>query len=212
MQNKPLVVVLFAGALTAFVAGLGPVEALAAFGKTFTANRYLAIGWLVLPVIGVLERAGLRERAHTLVGSIRAASAGKILLAYFVLRQIAAALGLASLGGHALLVRPLVAPMAEAAADAHGALDDETRFHIRAHAAACDNIALFFGEDLFVAIGSILLMKGVFHASGIEVEPLRLALFAAPTAVVALAVHAARLLLLDASRWRGKGKNEGAGA
>lgn len=37
-------------------------------------------------------------------------------MCYFVFRQVTAALGLLSLGGHAQMIRPLIAPMAEAAA------------------------------------------------------------------------------------------------
>jgi uncharacterized membrane protein len=96
------------------------------------------------------------------------------------------------------MVRPLVAPMAEGAAEQrHGELGEGTRDHIRAHTAAADNIALFFGEDIFIAIGSILLIRGFLDQNGIHVEPISLAVWAIPTAVVALAVHGARLLLLD---------------
>ena len=103
-----------------------------------------------------------------------------------------------SLGGHAQMVRPLIAPMAEAAAETHhGPLDDETRQSIRAHTAAVDNIALFFGEDIFIAIASILLIKGFLEQNGILVEPLQLSVWAIPTAFCALAIHGTRLMLLD---------------
>jgi len=149
-------------------------------------------------VIGVLEHAGLRERAQTLVGRIRAATAGRVLLIYFAVRQITAALGLTSLGGHAQMVRPLVAPMAEAAAESRlGALSDGVRNRIRAHAAAVDNIALFFGEDIFVAIGSILLMKSFLAQRGHEIDAFSFAVWAIPTAVLAFVVHGMRLLRFD---------------
>ncbi len=198
VRLNPLIVVLAAGFVGGIAAGMDVVAIVAAFGKAFTANRYMAIGWLVLPMVGVLERAGLKQRAQELVGRIRAASAGRVLLIYFALRQIGAALGLTSLGGQAQMVRPLVAPMAEAAAETRlGALSDRLRFHIRAHAAAADNIALFFGEDLFVAIGSILLMKGYFAQNGFEIDALTFAYWALPTAVLAFCIHAVRLWRLD---------------
>ena len=87
--------------------------------------------------------------------------------------------------------------MAEAAADKGGPLDEATRMAIRAHAAAVDNIGVFFGEDIFIAIGSILLIKGVLQQNGITIEPVDLALWAIPTAVLAFLVHGTRLLLLD---------------
>ncbi|MBX3227315.1 MAG: DUF969 domain-containing protein [Labilithrix sp.] len=211
---NPLLVVLGAIAVTSLASGMQPVAIVAAIGKAFTANRYMAVGWLLLPLVGVLERAGLRERAQTLVRSIRAATAGRVLVAYFVLRQCAAALGLTALGGHAQMVRPLVAPMAEAAAErqlaARGrSLGDALRFHLRAHAAAADNIGLFFGEDIFIAIGSILLMKGFLKQNGIDVEPLDLAKWAVPTAIAALVIHVARLLRLDRTIARSGAEGEG---
>ncbi|MEO7711600.1 MAG: DUF969 domain-containing protein [Gemmatimonadaceae bacterium] len=197
---NPLLVVTVAGLATGLASGLGPVEVVTAFGKAFTESRYVAIVWLVLPVIGLLERAGLKERARTVIAGIPAATAGRVLMIYFAVRQVTAALGLISLGGHAQMVRPLVAPMAEGAAEnAFGPVPSKTRFRIRAHAAAADNVAVFFGEDIFIAIGSILLIKGFLEQNGIIVEPGRLALWAIPTAVAAWLIHNVRLVLLDRS-------------
>jgi uncharacterized membrane protein len=50
---------------------------------------------------------------------------------------------------------------------------------------------------VFVAIGSILLIRGFLEQNGIVVEPLQLARWAIPTAIIAFVVHGARLLLLD---------------
>jgi len=200
LRLNALLVVTVAGLATGLASGLGPVEVVSAFGKAFVESRYVAIVWLVLPVIGLLERAGLKERARTVIAGIPAATTGRVLMIYFAIRQITAALGLTSLGGHAQMVRPLVAPMAEAAAEnRYGKLPEATRNHIRAHAAAVDNVAVFFGEDIFIAIGSILLIKGFLEQNGIRVEPTQLALWAVPTAISAWIIHNVRLVLLDRS-------------
>jgi uncharacterized membrane protein len=200
LRLNPLLVVTVAGLATGLASGLGIVEVITAFGKAFTESRYVAIVWLVVPVIGLLERAGLKERARTAIAGIPAATTGRVLMLYFAIRQVTAALGLTSLGGHAQMVRPLVAPMAEGAAENQfGELADETRYRIRAHSAAVDNIAVFFGEDIFIAIGSILLIKGFLEQNGVRVEPSQLALWAIPTAMCALVIHFVRLALLDRS-------------
>ena len=200
LRINPLLVVTVAGLVTGLLGGLGPLEVIAAFGKAFITSRYVAIVWLVLPVIGLLEHAGLKERARALVGRMTAATTSRVLLVYFAVRQITAALGLTSLGGHAQMVRPLIAPMAEGAAEnQYGDLPQKTRNRIRANAAAVDNVALFFGEDIFIAIGSILLIKGFLDQNGIHVEPTQLAIWAIPTAICALIIHCTRLLFLD--RW-----------
>jgi uncharacterized membrane protein len=198
LKRNPLLVVAVAGIATGLASGSSVQNVIAAFGKAFIESRYVAIVWLVLPVIGLLERSGLKERARDVVAGIRAATTGRLLLAYLALRQITAALGLISLGGHAQMVRPLIAPMAEGASESRfGTLPQKTRHQIRAHAAAADNIGVFFGEDIFIAIGSILLIKGFLDQNKIQVEPAHLALWAIPTAVVAFVIHAVRLLLLD---------------
>lgn len=194
---NPLLVVTVAGFVTGLAAGLSPLAVLADFGHAFITSRYVAIIWLVVPVIGLLERCGLRERAQTLIARVHAATVGRLLLVYLLFRQITAALGLTSIGGHAQMVRPLIAPMAEAAEEKSGPVDEETRMLIRAHAAAVDNIGVFFGEDIFIAIGSILLIKGVMQQNGITVEPVGLALWAIPTAGLAFVIHGTRLMLLD---------------
>ena len=200
LRINPLLVVTVAGLVTGMLGGLGPFEVIAAFGKAFITSRYVAIVWLVLPVIGLLEHAGLKERARGLVGRMKAATTSRVLLAYFALRQLTAALGLTSLGGHPQMVRPLIAPMAEGAAEnRYGELPDKLRNRIRAHSAAVDNIALFFGEDIFIAIGSILLIRGFLEQNGISVEPTQLAIWAIPTAICAFIIHCTRLLLLERS-------------
>lgn len=200
LRVNPLLVVTVAGLATGVASGRSLVDVIAAFGHAFTESRYVAIIWLVLPVIGILERAGLKERARAVIGAMRGATTGRLLLAYLALRQLTAALGLTSLGGHAQMVRPLVAPMAEAAAESRfGTLSQRTRWRIRAHAAAADNVGVFFGEDIFIAIGSILLIKGVLDQNAIHVAPAQLALWAIPTALMALIIHGTRILLLD--RW-----------
>lgn len=191
LRLNPLPVVLAAALATGLAAGMGPGAALAAFGKAFNDNRFVTVVYLVLPVIGLLERYGLQGRARALVGRLRGLTAGRLLIGYLLLRQGAAALGLTSIAGQAQTVRPIVAPMAVAAAGG----EDEER--VKAMAAATDNVGLFFGEDIFVAIGSILLMKATLEGFGIRLEPLELSIWAIPTALAAFAIHSFRLWRLD---------------
>ena len=209
LRANPLLVVMAAALTTGLAAAWTPeadlavmwnalLATLASFGKAFNDSRYVSLVWVVLMAIGLLERAGLQERARIAIGKVKAATVGRLLWVYFVIRQAAAALGLTSLGGHPQMVRPLVAPMAEGAAEAkYGALPDKQRFLIRSHSAAADNIALFFGEDIFIAIASILLIKGFLETNGVIVEPLELSVWAIPTALCALGIHSVRLFLLD---------------
>ncbi|HET7649709.1 MAG TPA: DUF969 domain-containing protein [Gammaproteobacteria bacterium] len=210
LRINPLLVVTVAGIATGVAGGLDPVAIVSEFGRAFTENRYIGLVWLTLPVIGLLERGGLKERAQQLIGRVHGATTGRVLLLYLVIRQLTASIGLNALGGQAQMVRPLIAPMAEAAAETrYGALPEQTRYLIRAHAAGVDNIGVFFGEDIFLAMGSVLLIKGFLQQNGFELQPLTIAMWAIPTAVAVFVIHATRLLLLDRrlnKQLRGAGK------
>lgn len=200
LRLNPLLVVMTAALVTGTAAGLDLVAVLSAFGKAFNDNRYITLIYIVLPVIGLLERYGLQQRARTLIGNLKRATTGRLLLAYLLFRQITAAMGLISIAGHAQTVRPLVAPMAEAAAERdHGDLDEPTRERVKSFAAGTDNVGMFFGEDIFIAIASILLIKGFLEGYGIILAPLELSVWAIPTAICAFLIHGTRLLLLDRS-------------
>lgn len=200
---NPLLVVLASALATGLAAGLSPVEVLAAFGKAFNENRYVSAAWLILPVIGVLERSGLQEAARGLIARLRSVTFARLMLAYLLFRQVTAALGLISIAGQTQTIRPIIAPMAEAARASEAgveALDSSEAQKVRAFAAGTDNIGLFFGEDIFLAIGSILLMVGFLEQNGITVEPLHLSVWAIPTAIAAFLVHGARILMFGRRR------------
>lgn len=201
---NPLLVVVVAAFITGVAAGLSPVEVLAAFGKSFNESRFISVAFLVLPMIGVVERAGIQEQARGLMQRLRGVSVGPLLIVYLLFRQGTSALGLTSIAGQTQSIRPIIAPMAEGAVESRsGPLDADSRQDIRATAAATDNVGLFFGEDIFVAIGSILLMVGFLATAGIVIDPIHLSLWAIPTAVAAFLIHGARLLVFD-RRMRGR--------
>ncbi|HYI48220.1 MAG TPA: DUF969 domain-containing protein [Allosphingosinicella sp.] len=196
---NPMLVVPAAALSTGLLAGLGPDEVIAKLGKAFNDSRAIIIPWVVLPVIGLLERYGLQQRARAVIERFRAATAGRLLILYLFYRQLISAIGLHSTAGHPQTVRPLVAPMALAAAERQAKLDDAARQRIKAMAAGTDNVGLFFGEDIFIAIGSIVLIQQTLEAYQITLRPLDLALWAIPTAIAAFLIHSARLIMLDRS-------------
>nr|WP_277929521.1 DUF969 domain-containing protein [Lysobacter sp. M2-1] len=199
LRMNPALVVVVSGVVTALVAGKTPVQVLELLGEAFTKQRYLALFLLTLPAIGLLERHGLKERAQAWIAKLRGVTAGRALVAYLAGRQLLSALGLYDLGGHAQTVRPLMAPMVLGAAEnAHGALPEATREKLQAMTAASENVGRFFGEDVFIAFGAVLLMQGFFAENGIALEPLQIALWGIPTAICAFVIHASRLLRMDA--------------
>lgn len=200
LRFNPVIVVVVAGLITGLAAQMPVVDILEKLGSGFLNTRNLPfILLLPLAIIGLLERNGLKERAQAWIARIRSATAGRLMIVYLLAREITAALGLTSLGGHPQMVRPLLAPMAEGAAETrYGELPPAVRYRLRAMAAATDNVGLFFGEDIFVAFGAIIFMHNFMQESaGIQTEPLHIALWGIPTALCAFLIHSVRLHRLD---------------
>ena len=80
IRLNPLLVVVAAAFVTGWFAHLTPVEVLAAFGKAFNDNRLVSLTLLVYPMVGVLERAGLQERARTLITGFKRLSLAPLLI------------------------------------------------------------------------------------------------------------------------------------
>lgn len=213
LRFNPMLVVAAAAVVTSYAAHFPPQQILAAIGSGFVKTRNLPLILLLpLAVIGLLERHGLREHAQAWIGKIQSATVGRLLIVYLLLRELTAAVGLTGLGGHPQMVRPLLAPMAEGAAvTRYGKISDALRYKLRAYAAATDNVGLFFGEDIFVAFGAIVLMTTFLHEAGIDVAPLRVAAFGIPTAICAFLIHGFRLYRLDQALDREHGYPAGAG-
>jgi uncharacterized membrane protein len=199
LRANPALVVIAACGVTGAAAALPVTQILESLGTAFIKTRNLPLIYLLpLAAIGLLERFGLKEHAQASIAKIGSATTGRLLIVYLFVRELSAAFGLTGLGGHPAMVRPLIAPMAEGAAVArNGKLSDRLRHRIRAMAAATDNVGLFFGEDIFVAFGAIVLMQTILRAEGIEVNPLHMALWGLPTAIFAFVIHSWNLHRLD---------------
>lgn len=198
LRWNPVAVVVTAGLTSGLAAGKPLPDLLALIGESFLSQRSLSLFMLTLPVIGVLEWAGLREQARRWIAGFRSLTLARLLIGYLGLRQLFSMIGLTNVAGHAQTVRPLIAPMSEAAVEASaGPLSPEQRQRVLALAAATDNIGLFFGEDVFIALGAVLLIQGFYAENGLHFEPLQIALWALPTALAAFVIHALRLWLFQ---------------
>jgi uncharacterized membrane protein len=199
LRFNPVLVVVIAGFISAFAAKIPVSNILELLGDGFLKTRTLPVILLLpLAVIGLAERHGLKQQAQQLISTVKGATVGRLLIIYLFCRETTAALGLTSLGGHPQMVRPLLAPMTEALAERDNTdLPITVRDRVKAMAAATDNIGLFFGEDIFVAFGAIILMHTFLRDLNIETDPLHIALWGIPTAVAAFLIHSARLVRFD---------------
>jgi len=188
LRLNTLLVILVAGVVTGLIADLPIIEILSILGASFTKNRYMSLFILILPMIGLLEHYGLKERAEILISSMKNASVSKVTVAYLLLRKVTNAIGL-SLGGHPSMVRPLIAPMTEAAAVAENPkITNKQRLRIRAFAAVSENFGNFFSQLIFIGSGGLLLIKGVLNSAGYTMELEDMYIWAFPTAFASIVV------------------------
>ncbi|WP_297439190.1 DUF969 domain-containing protein [uncultured Clostridium sp.] len=186
-----ILVVIVAGLATGLASGMGFGEILQILGQTFVEQRHMTIFLLTLPIIGMCERFGLKERALELISKAKGLSTGKLLTLYLFIRQFASAISL-KVSGHAQFVRPLINPMAQGAAESkYGDLPVEAQDKIKGAAAAMDNYGNFFGQNLFLASSGVLLITGTLEELGyVDVSTLHIAIASIPIAVIAFLIIA----------------------
>lgn len=196
LRFNALLVVVAAGFVTGLAGGLSINDIVGAIGEAFVKNRYMSLFILILPVIGLMERHGLRERAEILISKINAATAGRIFMIYLFVRQVTVAFGI-NMSGMVAMVRPLIAPMSEAAVAQGRPVSQRTLDKVRGIAASADNSGNFFGQNLFLAAGGLLLIKGVMEQLGYSVELTDMVLYGLPTAICAYIVNFIRFIIFD---------------
>lgn len=162
-----LATVIISGIVTGLISGMSFVEILEILGSSFVSNRLMSIFLIIFPVIAIIERYGLKERAAYLIGKIKNASAGKVLAIYSVVRTIASALNI-RIGGVVQFVRPLVLPMAQAAGEQVKGekFDNDEEEKIKGLSAAVENYGNFFAQNCFPAASGVVLMQGTMATAG----------------------------------------------
>lgn len=204
LKMDAIAVVIVSAIVTASIAGIDFISIVAILGKEVVNARMMSLFFLTLPVVAISERYGLRERAVYLIGNMKAVTAGKILILYLWIRQLAAAFSL-RLGGHAQFIRPLIEPMAQGAAASKNDLSEEDVEDIKGAAAAVENYGNFFGQNLFYASSGVLLIVATFEPIS-EVTGIDIALWSLPIAIVVAFLGALQFLLLDRKIKKGGSK------
>lgn len=207
LKLDTIAVVLGAGIVTGLVADINIMSILETLGSTFVAQRHMSLFILTLPVIGMCERYGLKERAIELIRKAKNLSTGKMLTLYLFIRE-SAAVASVRLGGHAQFIRPLINPMAQGAAiSKYGKLDEKTEEKIKGAAAAMENYGNFFAQNVFMASSGVLLIAGTLEELGYKVNTLDVAKASIPIAIIAFILVALQNYMLDKSIEKANRKN-----
>lgn len=197
MKMDTIAVVVVAGIVTGLVSGMPFNSIVTALGKAFVENRYMSLFIISLPVIGILERYGLRERAAFLIGKIKSATFGRLTSAYLVIRTLASMFSI-RIGGHVQFIRPLILPMSQGAAEnRYGEIDEEDKEAIKGLNGAVENYGNFFGQNFFVASGGVLLIVGVLKELKYNVDALDIAKASLPIAIIIMVVGTIQFLYYD---------------
>ncbi|WP_374141453.1 DUF969 domain-containing protein [Leptotrichia hongkongensis] len=204
-----LAVVLTAGIATGIAAKMDFLEILGIIGKAFVDNRLMSVFLVSLPVIAVLERYGLRERSATLIEKLKNATAGRILGLYMVIRSIASALSI-RIGGHVQFIRPLIYPMAEAAAKSHKEqeLTEKETEELKSLSAAIENYGNFFAQNIFIGASGLLLIQTTLQENGYNVSLKQLALFSIPMGIITIILSFIQVYIYDKKITANKGGNK----
>lgn len=192
-----LATVLLAGLVTGIVAGMDIPHILSILGESFVSNRLMSIFLIIFPVIVIIERYGLKERAAYLIGKIKNASAGKVLAIYMLVRTAASAFNV-RIGGHVQFVRPLILPMSEAAAKVskQSDLSENEVEELKGHAAAVENFGNFFAQNCFAAASGVVLIQGTLSMYK-EVTLPSIAMASIPVMVITVAFTFVQVFLFD---------------
>lgn len=112
MKFDTLATVVVAGLVTGLISGMSIMDILNTLGTAFLTNRTATLFILTLPVVGLCERMGLRDKAVDLIKGIKNATTGRLLVIWEGVRTVASAFSL-RIGGHPQFIRPLINPMAQ---------------------------------------------------------------------------------------------------
>lgn len=212
LKFDTLAVVVVAGLVTGLVGGLDFMSILSTLGSAFLTNRTATLFILTLPAIGLCERMGLRDKAVDLIKKLKGATTGRLLSIWQAVRTVCSAFSL-RIGGHPQFIRPLINPMAQAAAVAkYGEIDEKDEDAIKGMAAGTENYGNFFAQNCFMGSSGTLLivstLNEIFASNGIaqEVTANQIAMQSIPIAVISVVVGIIYALIFDAMMNKKYGK------
>ena len=197
LKLDTLAVVVVDGLATGLVAGMSPMQILDTLGTAFITNRTATLFILTLPVIGLCERNGLKDKAVDFITSLKNATTGRLIAIWQIIRTIASAFSL-RIGGHPQFIRPLINPMAQAAAVVqYGKLDEKTEDAIKGMCAGSENYGNFFAQNCFMGSSGTLLIVSTLSEQGYPVDALQIAGQSVPVAVLSVVVGVIYALIFD---------------
>lgn len=186
LKKDSIMIILSAAIVTALVGGLGVEGLLTTLGKSFVANRAMAIFILIMLVTGTLERNGIKDASAKLLSRSDKSSPGMAIGSYGIMRAIFASFNV-SFGGVAGFVRPIIMPMMSGTIESKGLkMNDDYLEELKGMASGMENVAWFFCQVLFIGGSGGLLVQSTLASFDLHVELVDLAKVEIPVAIFAV--------------------------
>jgi len=197
LKLDSILIIILASMVTALCGGLGIGDFLETFGTTFVANRSMNMFIITMLLTGTLERNGLKSAAAELITKIKGVSSGVVIAIYTIFRFITSAFNI-SFGGVAGFIRPVLMPMTVGAVTGKGyEMTEEYEETLKCTCSACENVAWFFGQLLFVGSGGGILIQSTLKNAGFEASLIDIAKVQIPVAIFAAAMCCVYVIIVD---------------
>ena len=197
LKMEPIAIIFVSAIVTAVCGQIPPLELLEQVGKTFVANRNQLIALILMILTGTLERNGLKEAGTELIKKAKGLTSGVLMAVWAVAHELFIIFHI-PITGIAQYVRPILLPMTLGCVEAKGlTVHPEHEESIKALYGKDGNMGNFFGQCLFAANSSVLLIQSTIASVGVEVDVMDIVKVQIPVAIFAMIVSVTQNLLIE---------------
>ena len=197
LKLEPIAIIVVSAIVTAVCGGINVVDLLTSVGTTFVANRNQLITIILMILTGTLEKNGLKEAGAALIRKAKGLTTGMLIAIWGILDEIFIIFKI-PIGGIPSYVRPILMPMTLGIIESKGyEVAPEHEETIKALYGKDYNVSNFFGQCLFAANSSVLLIQSALASIGYEVDVMQIVAVQIPVALFAMLVNATQTLIVD---------------
>lgn len=197
LKLEPIAIIVVSAIVTAVCGGINVVDLLTSVGTTFVANRNQLITIILMILTGTLEKNGLKEAGAALIRKAKGLTTGMLIAIWGVLDEIFIIFKI-PIGGIPSYVRPILMPMTLGIIESKDyEVAPEHEETIKALYGKDYNVSNFFGQCLFAANSSVLLIQSTLASIGYEVDVMQIVAVQIPVALFAMLVNATQTLIVD---------------
>lgn len=197
LKLEPIAIIVVSAIVTAVCGGINVVDLLTSVGTTFVANRNQLITIILMILTGTLEKNGLKEAGAALIRKAKGLTTGMLIAIWGVLDEIFIIFKI-PIGGIPSYVRPILMPMTLGIIESKGyEVAPEHEETIKALYGKDYNVSNFFGQCLFAANSSVLLIQSTLASICYEVDVMQIVAVQIPVALFAMLVNATQTLIVD---------------